>query len=268
MPKPLAMARNWVRVAGGALPVRVTGEGRTTIVGLHGWTLDGSIWNAQHEGLPPELRMISFDRRGFGQSMAAPGLGEEVHDVAAILDANFTASAWLIGQSQGARVALAFARRFPGRVDGIILQGAPAMGQGSASARSEIPLARYADGIARGDILAVRHDWLSHPLMHTSDPALARRLTAMVARWDGQDVLAPATSLASLDERLEQLQCPVLVITGEDEPESRQDAARTIAGAIPRSELRVIEEGGHLCNAERPQAFNAALAGFIARNPI
>ena len=69
--------------------------------------------------------MIRYDRRGFGLSEGTPGRAADAEDLGRLLDHLRLDAATLVGLSQGARVALAFALRQPERVSALVLDGPP-----------------------------------------------------------------------------------------------------------------------------------------------
>src|SRR5262245_26329822 len=89
------------------------------VVFIHGWTLDLDAWEPQAAALAPSLRVIRYDRRGFGLSGGTPGRAADLEDLSALLGHLGLDAATLVGLSQGARVALAFALRHPVRVSAL-----------------------------------------------------------------------------------------------------------------------------------------------------
>jgi 3-oxoadipate enol-lactonase len=55
------------------------------------------------------------------------------------------------------------------------------------------------------------------------------------------------------------------VIVGEDDIAMPIAFSQTLARNLPRKELVVIPDAGHLSNLEQPEAFNAALARFYEK---
>ena len=106
------------------LRFRDEGEG-APVVFIHGWTVDLDVWEPQAAALAKSMRVIRLDRRGFGLSDGTPDLVADCEDLRVLLDRIGVARATLVGASQGARVALAFAMREPERVMGIVLDGPP-----------------------------------------------------------------------------------------------------------------------------------------------
>ena len=86
-------------VPGARLRYRDEGAGRA-VVFVHGWTLDLEMWEPQSP-LAAELRLVRYDRRGFGLSTGLPSLAEDVADLRAliggllvILDTQSVAASW------------------------------------------------------------------------------------------------------------------------------------------------------------------------------
>ncbi len=252
-----------IKVDGGDISVRSSGAGYNTILLVHGWTLDRRVWEPQHAGLSDCARVLSFDRRGFGQASPPAGISREPSDLVEILDALELSSVWLVGQSQGARVALAFALAFPGRVAGLILQGPPLVEPLPDLPEEEVPYSRFRELAAAGDIAKVKQQWLAHPLMRSVDGALDSRLREIVAVYDGADLLNADPGLPIDAALLPTLLCPVLIVNGAKETAARKAAAEQLASRLPVAELREIPGSSHLCNLERPQAFNDAVRSFV-----
>ena len=57
---------------------------------------------------------------------------------------------------------------------------------------------------------------------------------------------------------------PALVITGAEDEMIPVEESRKMASAIRGAQLVIVPGAGHLANLEQPEAFNAALNGFLA----
>src|SRR5262245_41870061 len=106
--------------------LRLRDQGRgPAVVFIHAWTLDLDAWQPQATALADSFRVIRYDRRGFGLSEGVPGRAADARDLGRLLDHLGLESAMLVGASQGARVALAFALACPERVRALVLDGPP-----------------------------------------------------------------------------------------------------------------------------------------------
>jgi 3-oxoadipate enol-lactonase len=65
-------------------------------------------------------------------------------------------------------------------------------------------------------------------------------------------------------DRLPEISVPTMVIAGGDDP--GLPAAQAIQEHVRGSELVVLSPAAHLCNLQQPEAFNRALASFLARS--
>src|ERR1044071_1381347 len=116
--------------------------------------------------------VLRFDRRGFGLSEGKPDIHRNVEDLAAVLDAAGIARAAVLGMSQGARLAIHFALRYPSRVRARLLDGAPAI-----ETETELPLAQYREQFEAGGLPALQTAVLGHPLMQLHSTAATARAT-------------------------------------------------------------------------------------------
>src|SRR5437667_8173944 len=95
-----------------------------TLVLLHAFPLTSAMWAAQREALAGVCRLVVPNQRGFGGTplgTAPPELGVVAADVALLLDSLGVRRAYVGGLSMGGYVALAFLRRYPERVAGLVL---------------------------------------------------------------------------------------------------------------------------------------------------
>lgn len=249
-----------VAVPGGRLPIAMSGEG-TPLILLHGWTLDHRMWCPQVEGLSDGHFLVMPDRRGCGRATAPPDLAREAEDVIAIADFLGFERFALLGLSRGAVVALDVARRYGSRLDALIVSGAPL--PALVEREEVIDLDHYRALAASGDFAQFRKEWAQHPLMQTRSPEAAALAAAILADYDGRDLLAPSEAPGLPREALSLLPMPVLSMTGEHDTPWRRACARALAAVAPRARHMEIPGAGHLANADNPAAFNAAVASFL-----
>ena len=253
-----------VAVHGGALAVECAGAG-TPLVLLHGWALDRRVWHAQM-ALADRFRLVAIDRRGFGRSTAPPDLNREVADLVAVRDALGLDRMVLVGMSQGGRVALHHALGHPESVAAIVLQGAPLDGFLPTPRREDaIPLASFVALARQARLDRMKALWRAHPLMRAGTAEAQQRIDAMLADYEGRDLVAAAPhELAAIADDLGAIHAPALVVTGEQDTPWRQLVGDALAYGMPHSRRATIAGAGHLCNLSHPAEFNALLADFAA----
>jgi pimeloyl-ACP methyl ester carboxylesterase len=72
-----------------------------------------------------------------------------------------------------------------------------------------------------------------------------------------------ASRESRLAERIQQVQAPVLVLTGDDDRIVPTEESIRLAGEIPRAELVVFPNCGHVPQEECPESFLQAVKEFL-----
>jgi 3-oxoadipate enol-lactonase len=261
---PADPADRFVVLDGTRLRYRDEGEGPAVLL-VHGWTLDLEMWNPQVRALSAGFRLIRLDRRGHGLSGGVSTPQRDREDLVALCAHLRLARVALLGMSQGVRAVLEFARVAPGRVAALLLDGAPTFDR---AADPDVPLAHYAALARARGIQAFRAEWAHHPLMQlrSRDGKAEALLTAMIARYAGNDLLAAMAEAEPAPIALESLPVPALVLSGELDLPSRRQAARQLARRLPNAELAVIPAAGHLPNLDNPDSYNTVCRDFLSRH--
>jgi 3-oxoadipate enol-lactonase len=242
----------------------VSGAGEP-VVFIHAFSVDRRMWDPQVAEFERRYRVIRYDLRGHGRSVAPtePYTGHD--DLRALLDTLGITRATLVGLSAGAELAINFAIAYPDRAAALVL-AAPGLGGYSAP---PLPWARPVfEAAAAGDAERAAKLWAETPIMalHTSTHA-AGTVAALVmdnARLWGyqrteQPLLPPAV------DRLEEIACPALILIGDHDLPHIKDIAHLLADRIVDVALVTIPGAGHFPNLDRPELFNVLVAAFLAR---
>lgn len=244
------------------------GEGLPLLL-LHGFPLDRTMFHDQNLGLAPFARVLTFDVPGVGASEPAPLSMESIADTAAgLLDALGLKRAVVGGVSMGGYAALAFARRHPHRLSGLVLANTRAAADSDTAreGRRETAAAALRDGsdaIARG-----RMSTILGATARRKNPKLVERVRAMIAGVRPEVIAELAGALGRrLDstELLERIAVPTLVVCAEEDELTPTGESRAWAVKIPGVDLVEICKAGHLANMEAPESFNAAVAAFLRK---
>ncbi|HKE76270.1 MAG TPA: alpha/beta fold hydrolase [Acidimicrobiales bacterium] len=228
----------------------------TPLLLSHGFGATSAMWGPNVAALAADRPVVTWDFRGHGASDAPddPDAYSEdaiVADIDALLDATGAERAALGGMSLGGYLTLAYHRAHPDRVAALILvDTGPGFRDGEARARWN----RMAEGYAR----AIEADGLPR---RTPELAVARHRHLRGVVHTARRVLVQADDrvMASLPT----IAVPTLVVVGEDDAGYRAGSAY-MAERIPGARLVVVPGAGHAANMERPAAFDAAVAGFLA----
>lgn len=246
----------------------VTGRGRT-VVFIHGWTHNKSVWDDQVPIFSKRYRVLRYDSRGFGSSTGFADATVDPLDLLILLEALRIDHAYIVGHSRGGGVALRFAAAYPDKVDGLVLYGAtppagfpfpPEVGQlfGSLS------------GVAKQSGLDSVLKLLLTTGIAWAPPGrtdVDERLRKLWALYSGKDLLDPRPESGQVPlpniARLSTLRVPTLVILGDHEMPFIAAAADTFAHRIPNVKKVVIPNAGHGAHFAQPTTFNGALLDFF-----
>lgn len=84
--------------------------------------------------------------------------------------------------------------------------------------------------------------------------------------WAAQLRLERASGPAWVEEHLDRIAAPTLLIWGEEDPWHPLAMAEEFRRRLPSTRLRVIPGCGHVPHEERPDEFNAAALPFLAED--
>ncbi|MGQ0670916.1 MAG: alpha/beta fold hydrolase [Actinomycetota bacterium] len=277
-----------VRIDDTRLYVVERGNGYPIVV-LHGGPgLDHHMFGDYLDALANRFRLILVDQRAQGRSDPArehtwtlERMAQDVIMLARVMELERYA---VLGHSYGAFVALQNAVDYPGQAEQTIVS-------------SGLPSARYLAHVERNleafepeelrdqvtssweretvaqtqeDVAALLHDQLPFQFGDPLDP----RITEFERRTEGA-VYSPAVLRRfatagyggiEVEDRLGEIPQPVLVLAGRRDRTCSVEASEAIARAIPKSELVVFEESGHMTFVEENDRYLAAVRDFLDRH--
>jgi pimeloyl-ACP methyl ester carboxylesterase len=254
-----------VQLQSGTLNYIDEGSGPPILL-IHAFPLDHTMWEPQIGPLSKGYRVIAPDIRGFGESLpASPWTIEEMAgDLDEFLGKLDVADCVVAGVSMGGYIALPFWTKYPKRVRKLVLA--------NTRARAD----NEAEKAARNDMIAtiqqqgasILPDRMSARLLKPNPPPeIARRVRSMIDKVDAAAAIYAVTAMRDRPDSssiLHRVDCPTMVVSGENDVIIRLEDARATADAISRARFVQIPESGHLSNLENPTEFNRALFDFLA----
>lgn len=228
-----------------------------------GTTLD--MWSPQLDAFARQYRVVRYDTRGHGASVAPSGaytLDQLGRDVLAVLDALDIERAHFCGISMGGLTGQWLGVHAGERIGKLILANTAARigtfegwSQRAASVRTH-GMSDVADGAGGRWFTA---DFASREravVAHMTDSSRATRPSGYAGCCD-------ALGSADLREDIGAIAAPTLVIAGRFDPVTTVDDARFIAERIPGASMATLD-ASHLSNVEAAQAFNSTVLAFLA----
>jgi pimeloyl-ACP methyl ester carboxylesterase len=283
--------------SGAKLHVEVYGPATAQpIILTHGWSLDSTIWFYAKRDLAKRFRVIVWDLPGLGRSERPAGgkidMAAFAQDLATVVGVAGGRPALLVGHSIGGMIIQTLARDRPemfGReVAGVALLNTTYTNPLRTMILSGLvqalrwpvlePMMRlkiwlqplvwlsswqsYLSGSAHistrfGFGRYVTRTQLDRTtlFMTRNSPAVSARGDLAMFRWDSHMALTRAG-------------VPVLVIGGAKDIVTKPEAGRTIAAAVPRAELLIVDGVNHMGPVERSEEYHTAIATFASSLPV
>jgi pimeloyl-ACP methyl ester carboxylesterase len=252
------------------LNVEVVGDGQT-ILFIHGFPLDHTIWNHQVADLAG-WRRIAPDLRGMGRSEVPDGaysMTSYAADLVALLDALGADRVVLCGLSMGGYIAFEFLRQWRERVAGLVLMDTRAQADGPEARRARDAMAALArtEG-ARAIAEAMLPKLLGEGTRQRDDETVARVRT-MIEATPVTGIIGALEAMRDRSDSTPLLPTisgiPTLVVVGEEDRLTPPDQARSIAEAIPGARLEIVAGAGHLPPMERPPVVTEVVRRFLEK---
>lgn len=266
-------ATGWIDRGDCRLFYETLGSG-PAIVFAHGLGGSHLSWWQQVAHFARGFTCIAFSHRGFAPSTApADGPDPMVYadDVAALLDALGHARATIVGQSMGGWTGIEFALRWPARLDALVLSSTSGtIDYKRLSPKLADPIARWEkeSAAARAHCEANGFHVAAGARMAAEQPALHLLYAQVDKTSAGLDKGKLRGRLMATRRRdpgeLAAVRTPTLVIAGEEDIVFPACVAADLAAALPNGRATVFPQTGHSPYFERPQAFNEAVARFVA----
>ena len=199
---------------------------------------------------------LVYSRRGYGGSDPAPApwpvsfMHEEALEVLpAVLERFRVEKSVLFGHSDGASIALIYAGARAGCSSALVLE-APHV---------------FVEPVCTGRIARLAGEYGTTRLKERLTRHHGANTDSMVKAWS--DVwLRPEFRLWNIEEFLPAIECPVLVVQGEDdEYGTLRQVDSVLAGVGGPAESRVLPRCGHSPHSERPSEVLEASVEFLQR---
>ncbi|HXV92152.1 MAG TPA: alpha/beta hydrolase [Pseudonocardia sp.] len=239
--------------------------GAPTLVLLHGATLDHRAWAPQTEALLDRFHVVVPDLRAHGRSTGHFDFHAAVDDVLALLERLPAGHVVLVGLSLGGNLAQEAVRRAPDRVHAVVVADATC----NAAARHPLAASITATALSAHAMLPGDHFARHAARTIAVDPQVQRYALEVNAHRPNRETVRILSSLLTDALRHEpdyRLPVPALLVHGQlDQIGDITTGTRAWARREPLAEYAVIPGAGHASNLDNPEAFTAALIGFLER---
>lgn len=245
---------------------------------LHPAPLNAHVWDAFGPAIARHFFVVAPDARGFGESQWAKYDGDVfVEDLEAIVKTLGLKRVTLCGNSMGGTLAFSYAALHPGSVERLIVVDT-GPGEKPGSAKPPAPSAGARTGgpppLPPGPFSSAEDAAAKIPRVF--GPAFVKAMTEHNLKRDSNGTwrwkhdfegTAPAYDRSVRDPRKwgfwTSIQCPTLVLRGENSPAWTQAAAEQMVSENGKATLVVVPNAGHFVPIEQPVGFEAAVRKWL-----
>ncbi|SNZ12157.1 Pimeloyl-ACP methyl ester carboxylesterase [Natronoarchaeum philippinense] len=224
-------------------------------------------WGWQYDALAGPFETLVWDLRGTGQSDTPEGpydVAQLAADLEAVLSDAGARTAHLVGCGLGGMVALEHARRY-GRAKTLTLLGTSSGGP-DADLPAEPRTSMFAPPDDERALRSSLEPVFSADFRESHPEALDR-----IAEWRADDDAeragweAQERAFATYEHEgpLYETTLPTLVVHGAEDRVVPPSNAEALAEGLPKAELEIAPDAGHLVGIEYSAAVNDRLLGFL-----
>ena len=241
-----------------------TGGTGTPVVLLHANTGTSVSWEVQAAAFAREgYRVIAFDRRGWGKSLANPATGPQPGSVAADLDALVDHlkldKFHLVGVAGGGFVSLDYAAWRPERLRSLVVAGSTGQfaekEMRDITARVEIPELRNQAAVYRE----------VGPSYRGVEPEGTKRWVEIEEHAQQPGTPSQPLQTQNTFAKLAAVTMPILVMAADADLLAPPALMHAWAAHLKTYEWTTVPDSGHAIAWEHPDIFNEKVLGFIKR---
>ncbi len=248
---------------GVAINFEKKGKGKPSVIFVHGWSNNLSIWDEQMEHFSQNYTVIGIDLAGFGKSgnnrqeWIMSSFGD---DVVAVMDKLDLKEVVLVGFSMGGPVIVEVAKKVPDRILGLVFVDT----LHDIEMQFSPETVDYMDSIFMDLVTTPTPDKLEGVFYKNNKEASFARILNMIegashvgwkeslhenARWVNEDCI----------ESLKSIQTPIIAINSDSEP-TNEEAFKNVA---PSFKVHILSDVGHVVFWDKPDEFNKLLEKSI-----
>lgn len=227
-----------------------------------------NMWDGQMPVLTKSFRVIRYDSRGHGGSVAEDGpysMDQLGQDALNILDALGIEKANWLGLSMGGMVGMWLLSHHGDRINRAVLANTGAQLGGPELWNMRIRTSRNEGMLPL--VTSTVERWFTREYME-KNPAAGEKIAEMLKTTPPLGYASCCAAIRDMDQReaIRSITNPVLVIVGKKDPATPPAMGGLIANSIPGARL-IDLDAAHLSNIEAETAFTRAVVAFLSTAP-
>jgi pimeloyl-ACP methyl ester carboxylesterase len=259
------------------------GEGETDFILLHGFGASVYSWREVMDDFAQLGRVIAYDRPAFGLTERPMpetwtenpyGMDANIELLRGLMDVLGIEKAILVGNSAGGGVSVAFALKYPERIQSLVLVD-PGLGGGRgpqfpawALPLMWTPQMRHLGPLMMRDYKetlpnTIQREWYDQTKL-TDETRQEYLKLLQIEKWDRAFYeLTFAPAYPELRPMLPNIVVPVLVIAGQEDRLIRSSYFEAVSKEIPGAQLVLLPKCGHVPHEECPDIFMEKVEEYL-----
>ncbi len=251
------------------LSYQQSGQGNTVVL-LHGFCENKSLWDEFIPMLAENYKVISLDLAGFGGSKdlieenhTIEMMAEQIHQLLAFLQCE---KVTFIGHSLGGYVALAYAELYPQLVNGILLFHSTALADNEEKKKSRNNVIELVKKKGTAEFIKT---FIGNLFYNSKEEILKEKLELvrqMVLKTPTESIIAISNAMRERKDRSHVLQdalYPVGFIIGKNDSFIPFEQYKTQVFLPKQSIVHILDETGHIGMLEREKESSLMLQSFL-----
>ena len=254
---------------------------RRALLMLHGYAATAEMWSEVASDLSREFRVIALDMRGYGQSDRADDMdytrSAQLEDLEAFIDSLGLRSVTLVGHSMGGALAICYAAEHPEVVTALVaIEAVPEVLRSGIEGIRRLLMTGESFSSVDQAMEAFRalqpyavNEQLERRVMSVLRADASGRLV-----WDFDEAFRDPQirppepdpgqrRLSDLWDSADRIQCPTMIIRGQDTDMLTPEAIQRLHRRIPGSRVSLIEDAGHQVPTDQPGALALNIREFL-----
>jgi pimeloyl-ACP methyl ester carboxylesterase len=242
-----------------------------SIIFLHGFPLDHTMWKAQLDDLSEKYFCVTYDIRGLGESPVGDGqftMELFVDDLEIIVDKLKIDKPILCGLSMGGYISLRALERMQEKFSAVILCDTRAEAD---SNEGKLKRAGAIQRINSEGLAPFTKDFIINCFGDNYKQNNKDEFEKRIEKSSAFDPVGVKGSLLAMigrndtTEYLNKIKIPVLVICGEFDALTPPAVMKVMADKINGADFVVIKDSGHMSPIENPKKVNEAIKEFLGK---
>lgn len=245
-----------------------------TIILIHGFPLNKSMWDKQIEEFLHNYRVIAYDIRGHGNSDAGDvdfSIDLFVKDLLGLMDKLEIEKAIVCGFSMGGYIALNAIENYPERFNALVLCDTNCTADNAEGKDKRLKTIESIKEFGLELYVEESIKKLFAPVSFLIQLEEIMLVRDMIMKTSNQSVFKTLHALANRKatcSNLHKIKVPVHIMVGKEDEITPPEVALSMHENIKGSTIHIINHAGHMSNMEKPKEFNNQFIEFLMNNSL